>query len=155
MSTPEVLNVRDELKRLTDAFFQAVSFEAGERPAYDKITDLFIESGLLIKNSGTVPEISNIAQFIQPRQASVDAGELTRFHEAEIAQVTDVFGHVAQRLSSYVKSGVLKGASFEARGMISTQFILTPEGWKMTSMAWDDERPGLEVPAPGDLKGRL
>jgi hypothetical protein len=154
MSKPVDHNVLDELKRLTDAFFKAVSFETGERPAYNKITELFIESGLLIKNSGPVPEISNVAQFIKPRQASVDAGELTRFHEAEIAEVTEVFGNVAQRFSSYVKSGVLKGASFEARGMISTQFIQTPEGWRMSSMAWDDERPGLEVPARDQLQGR-
>ena len=30
--------------------------------------------------------------------------------------------------------------------MISTQFILTREGWKMSAMAWDDERPGLSIP---------
>ena len=81
-----------------------------------------------------------------PRQASVDAGELTRFHEAEIAETTEVFGNVAHRFSAYVKSGTLNGASFEARGMISTQFILTPVGWRMSSMAWDDERPGVKLP---------
>jgi len=31
--------------------------------------------------------------------------------------------------------------------VISTQFIKTPEGWKMSAMAWDDERPGLSLPA--------
>ena len=29
--------------------------------------------------------------------------------------------------------------------MISTQFVYTPAGWKMSAMAWDDERPGLVV----------
>ena len=29
--------------------------------------------------------------------------------------------------------------------MVTTQFINTPSGWKMTSMAWDDERPGLSI----------
>jgi hypothetical protein len=76
----------------------------------------------------------------------VDAGELTRFHEAEIAETTEVFGNVAQRFSAYIKSGALNGVSFEARGMISTQFILTPDGWRMSSMAWDDERSGLRLP---------
>jgi hypothetical protein len=135
-----------ELERLTDAFFRAVSFEAGGRPLYAKIHELFIEPGLLIKNSGTTPEMSTVQQFIQPRQASVDSGELTRFHEAEIAQTTEVFGNVAHRFSAYIKSGTLKGVAFEARGMISTQFILTPAGWRMSAMAWDDERPGLELP---------
>jgi len=34
-----------------------------------------------------------------------------------------------------------------ARGAISTQFVRTPGGWRIGSMAWDDERPGLELPA--------
>jgi len=135
-----------ELKRLTDEFFRAVSFKVGEKPGYSKIHELFIESGLLIKNSGTVPEISTVREFIEPRKASVEAGELARFHEAEIAETTEVFGNVAHRFSVYAKSGTLKGVPFEARGMISTQFILTPAGWKISAMAWDDERPGLSIP---------
>jgi len=35
--------------------------------------------------------------------------------------------------------------------MISTQFIFTPAGWRMSSMAWDDERPGLELPKHVEL----
>ncbi len=134
-----------ELKRLADEFFQAVSFETGMRPCYASIQALFIDSGLLIKNSGATPEVSDVRQFIKPRQASVDAGELTRFRETELSEVTQVFGNVAHRFSAYAKSGMLRAVPFEARGMISTQFILTPAGWKMSSMAWDDERPGLEL----------
>ena len=63
--------------------------------------------------------------------------------------MTQVFGRVAQRFSTYAKSGTLKGVAFEARGMISTQFVATPEGWKMSVMAWDDERPGLSLPQDG------
>lgn len=146
MSAPSHGAVLAELKRLTDDFFHAVSFEAGERPAYSKLHELFIQTGLLIKASGAEPEISSVQEFIQPRQASVEAGELTRFREAEIAEATEVFGNVAQRFSAYVKSGTLKGVSFEARGMISTQFVFTPGGWRISSMAWDDERPGLKLP---------
>jgi hypothetical protein len=40
----------------------------------------------------------------------------------------------------------LKGVSFEARGMISTQFVRTPVGWRISSMAWDDERLGMSLP---------
>jgi hypothetical protein len=138
--------VKKELQRLTDGFFRAVSFEQGESPSYASIYDFFIEAGLLVKNSGATPEISNVRQFIEPRQASVDAGELTRFREAELSEFTEVFGNIAHRFSAYVKSGTSKGVPFEARGLISSQFILTPAGWKISSMAWDDERPGLTLP---------
>ena len=132
-----------ELKGLTDGFFRAVSFEVGGSPSFENIYELFIETGLLVKNSGTQPEICNVQQFIEPRQASVDAGELTRFHEAEISHTADVFGNVAHTFSVYVKSGTLNEVPFEVNGMVSTQFIRTSAGWKISSMVWDDERPGL------------
>jgi hypothetical protein len=139
--------VAAQLARLTDAFFRAVSFARGTRPSYADIYGLFIESGLLIKNVGSTPEICSVAEFIRPRQASVDAGHLTEFHEQEIAEVTVVFGNIAHRFSSYSKRGTVNGVAFSARGMISTQFVNTPVGWKMSAMAWDDERPGLALAA--------
>lgn len=143
-----------ELDRLTREFFSAVSFEAGESPAYEKIASLFIESGLLIKNSGSTPEVSTVPAFIEPRQAMFRSGELTRFSEAELSEKTEIFGNVAQRFNAYAKSGTLKGIPFSARGMISIQFVKTPAGWRMSSMAWDDERPGLAIPAEFERAGR-
>ncbi len=135
------------LETLIGDFFRAVSFETGERPAYDRIHDLFVEQGKLIKNSSEAPEVSTVDQFIASRQRMVDSGALTSFREIEIAEITEVFGNVAHRFSTYVKSGTLEDAAIEGRGVISTQFIRTPSGWKMSSMAWDDERPGLTIPA--------
>jgi hypothetical protein len=136
-----------ELDQVMAAFFRAVSFAPGERPPYHEIHQLFIKAGLLIKNSLASPEISSVAQFIEPRQATVSAGELTSFRETELSETTQIFGNVAQRFSAYAKSGVMNGVPFEARGMIATQFIRTPDGWKISAMAWDDERPGLALPA--------
>ncbi len=138
-----------EMGRITDAFFRAVPFEEGGRPSYDDIRDLFIAGGLLVKNSGQEPEISSIDDFIGPRRRLVDSGELTQFLETESSHVDEVFGNVAHRLSTYAKSGVSSRIPFQARGVISTQFILTPDGWRVTSMAWDDERPGLTLPDRG------
>jgi hypothetical protein len=135
-----------ELKTLIDEFFRAVSFRMGERPAYERIRDLFIEGGKLIKNSAEAPEIATVDEFIAPRQSMVDSGALTSFEEVETAEITEVFGNVAHRFSTYEKRGVMDGAATEGRGLISTQFIRTPSGWRISSMAWDDERPGLAVP---------
>jgi hypothetical protein len=93
-----------------------------------------------------LPEISNVRQFIEPRQRTVDAGELTNFKEVETAEITEIFGNVAHRFSTYKKYGINKGAAFEGRGIISIQFIMSETGWKISSMAWDDERPGLIIP---------
>jgi len=138
--------VSDELQRIMAAFLEAVSFEPGSAPTYARIRELFIPAGLLIKNSGAAPEISSVGGFITPRQALVDSGALTEFEEVEVGAITEAFGNVAHRASTYEKRGIQDGVSFQARGVIFTQFIATPDGWKMTVMAWDDERPGLDLP---------
>ena len=137
--------IKGELDPLVPAFFRAVSFEPGHAPAYAGIRDLFIQRGLLIKNVGPAPEISTVQEFIESREALVKAGTLTRFHEVETSESTVIFGNVAHRFSVYEKSGISSGEPFEARGMVTTQFISTPVGWKMSAMAWDDERPGLSI----------
>jgi hypothetical protein len=146
MSEPNHATVNVELDRLMAEFFRAVSFEVGQTPPYENIYELFIESGLLIKNTTPMPEISSVQQFIEPRQVMVHAGELTRFSEVGLSETTEIFGNVAHRFSVYGKSGTMKGVPFVARGMISTQFIMTPTGWKMSAMAWDDGRTSLSLP---------
>jgi hypothetical protein len=134
------------LEMLTDEFFRAVSFAEGERPDYNRLHALFIVDGKLIKNSSESPEITTVDQFVAPRQRMVESGELTSFREWETANITEVFGNVAHRFSTYGKRGVINGLPFQGKGIISTQFIRTHGGWKMSSMAWDDERPGLSIP---------
>ena len=135
-----------EFEQMITEFFQSVSFEEGAKPNYKRIYELFIDDGKLVKNSLQSPEINSVREFVESRQKLVDAGDLTSFRETEAAEITEVFGNIAHRLSTYDKRGTLKGKSFEGRGVISTQFIKTPAGWKMTFMAWDDERPGLTIP---------
>jgi hypothetical protein len=139
------MTTEDELAALMAAFLDAVTFEPGERPAYGAIRDLFIPQGLLIKNVGEL-ELTSVDEFIAPRQALVDSGELTEFEERELAHIDEVFGNVAHRMSTYSKRGVQGGVRFQARGVISTQFVFTPSGWRMSAMAWDDERSGLVMP---------
>ncbi len=136
-----------ELKALVEEFFRAVSFEPGGAPCYRRIHDLFVPGGRLMRHQPEGAEIWTVAEFIEPRQAMVDAGRLTSFLEFEIAAVTEAFGGVAHRLSTYGKRGVTDGLPHEARGIISTQFLRTVDGWRITSMAWEDERTDLAIPA--------
>ena len=134
------------LKALIDDFFQAVSFDTGQSPAYARIRELFIDDGKLIRNSAELPEISSVDDFIAARERAFGSGALTSFEEVEIAETTEVFGNVAHRFSTYTKRGTMHGEEIEGAGVISTQLVRTPAGWKISSMAWDDERPGLAIP---------
>src|SRR3954454_11998983 len=133
------------LKALVDEFFRAVSFDAGQSPDYARIRDVFIDDGKLIRNSAELPEISSVADFIASRERAFGSGALTSFEEVEVAETTEVFGNIAHRLSTYTKRGTMHGEAIEGAGVISTQLIRTPTGWKISSMAWDDERPGLAI----------
>jgi hypothetical protein len=128
-----------------DEFFRAVSFEPGQKPAYERLHNLFTAHGRLVNAIGDVPEDTTVAEFVEPRRALVASGGLTSFEEVETGAVTEVFGKVAHRFSAYEKRGVREGAPFGARGMIATQFVRTPAGWRITSMAWDDESPGQVI----------
>jgi hypothetical protein len=134
------------LELLMSRFLRAVSFEKGQQPAYGELRELFVEGAKLIKAAAEVPEISTIDEFIRPRQETVDSGALEWFEEVEVAEITEIFGNVAHRFSTYEKRGTMNGAAIDARGAIATQFVRTPDGWRMSSMAWDDERPGLSLP---------
>jgi hypothetical protein len=133
------MTVDEELSALVDRFFRAVSFGTGGTPAYERLHDLFTPAGRLINAIGDAPDDTTVAGFIEPRRAQVDAGVLTSFEEVETGAVTESFGKVAHRFSTYEKRGVRDGTAFAARGRIATQFVRTPGGWRITSMAWDDE----------------
>jgi len=139
-------DVTAELKTAIEEFFRAVSFESGQTPDYAAIRDLFIDGGKLIRASAEIPEISSVDAFIASRQSAFDSGALTAFAEAEITATTEVFGNVAHRFSTYEKRGMLDGEPIAGSGLISTQFVCISSHWKITSMAWDDERPGLAIP---------
>jgi hypothetical protein len=134
---------------LVDEFFGAVSFDAGEPTRYERLHDLFVPGGLIVKAVGDAYEATDVSGFIEPRQAMVDSGRLTEFREFETGFTADRFGYAAQRTSRYGKQGVLDGGAFSGRGVIFTQFARTPQGWRITAMTWDDERPGLDFPADG------
>ena len=41
---------------------------------------------------------------------------------------------------------MLDGVAFSARGVKTLQFVRTADGWRISAVAWEDERPGLPIP---------
>lgn len=145
-NTYKLSDQKISLDRLTDSFFNAFTNKNGKEPNVRVLNDLFIPEGMIIKNTDSIPIIYNLQQFIEPREKLLREGHLTDFKEEEIHEITEIFGNIAHRFSLYRKSGVLDGDSFETLGMKTMQFIQTPGGWKISSVAWDDERNGLTIP---------
>jgi hypothetical protein len=72
------------------------------------------------------------------------------FYEVEIARRIDVFGNMAQVWSAYEARTEAGAAQPERRGINSIQLFCEPDGrWRIVSMIWDNERPGLALPSFG------
>ncbi|GHJ43837.1 hypothetical protein Cs7R123_11790 [Catellatospora sp. TT07R-123] len=132
---------RAELDRLAAAFLALFTNTGGTEPDVGAIHRLFTPGGV-VANGGPRQQVCDLDAFAAPRQALLTSGELTDFSEHETWSQTVVFGDVAQRLSRYRKSGVLRGEAFTGGGTKSMQFLRTPEGWRLTAVSWDDDRPG-------------
>jgi RimJ/RimL family protein N-acetyltransferase len=133
-------DVKAELDQLMRAFLGAFTNTGDSGPNVDVIREVFIPQGTIIMNVGAEPVIYDLDAFIAPRKKILTDGTLTEFSEWEVAERTEIFGSVAHRFSHYRKSGVRDGEWFEGSGHKTTQFVRTPDGWRMSSMAWDDFR---------------
>ncbi|MFI5801813.1 GNAT family N-acetyltransferase [Streptomyces sp. NPDC051561] len=133
-----VAAVEAELDRLMGVFMGAFTNTGGRRPDLEVIREVFVPQGTIVSNVGDKPVFYDLDSFIEPRQRMLSDGTLTEFSEWETVAHTKVFGSVAHRFSQYRKSGVRDGGHFEGAGGKTTQFLRTAEGWRISSMAWDD-----------------
>ncbi|MGK5728559.1 GNAT family N-acetyltransferase [Streptomyces sp. URMC 124] len=131
--------VKSELDQLMRAFLGAFTNVGGAHPNVGAVRELFIPQGTIIKNARDGgPVVYDLDAFVEPRQKMLTDGTLTEFSEWEVAERTEISGSVAHRFSEYRKSGFLDGEWFEGAGHKTTQFVRTPAGWRMSSMAWED-----------------
>lgn len=133
---------RNGVNQAAAQFFAAVSFDEGGAPRLDELRGLFIERGMLINRSGDEPVLFTVDEFITTRRASLGAGGVTRYRVTSMSETTEIFGGVAHRACAFVRAGVKGGQPFEVRGMIFMQMLFTAAGWRLSAVAWDDQRPG-------------
>ena len=134
------------LDRMTRSFLQAFSPGEDGRVSLGLLRNLFLPEAVIIKACGPTPEVYSLEAFIAPREKLLNDGTLTEFREEEVTARTDIFGNMACRLSVYRKQGRLNGQAFATNGMKTLHFVRTSAGWRMSALAWDDERAGLTIP---------
>lgn len=138
-------------KRAIDAvvgrFFGVFTNKNAEVVDLDTLREICLPDCVVIKTCGEPPASYGLSGFIAPRQKLLSEGGLVNFSEKEIWEKTEIFGSIAQRFCLYEKSGVLLGDRFEATGMKSIQLVKDVAGWRISSVAWDDERDGVSIPA--------
>lgn len=140
MTTP-----KEQIDALVAAFFGAFNNAGGRRVDLSVLRELFTAPALIVKACDPEPVIYDLDAFIAPRDRLLNDGSLVGFREEELAGRTEIFGHIAQRLTTYRKRWIASGTPIEVRGMKTFQFVETPRGWRICALAWDDERDGLAV----------
>ena len=136
-----------DILALVRTFFAA--FTSGEGVA-DRLADLravMLPTAVVVRTCGQSPVAYGVESFIAPREVLLSDGSLTGFSEQATHGRVDVFGDSAHWFGRYTKDGLLHGEPYPGAGMKSMQCVRTPDGWRISAAAWDDERPGL---GPGD-----
>ncbi|WGM39095.1 hypothetical protein [Caulobacter sp. NIBR1757] len=88
--------------------------------------------------------IMGLEQYRRDTQPFFDTGP---FFEVELARRVQVFGNMAHVWSHYEARRDPLDLVPERRGVNSIQLFKGEDGaWKIISMIWDNERPGLSLP---------
>ena len=124
---------------VTRQFFGAFTNRDGKIPDFDRLRDLFIPEATIVKNVGGTPVVYDVTGFIEPRRAILTDGSLREFVEYETFSRTHIYQNIAQRFSRYAKAWIALGTQMEGRGAKMMHFVRTTGGWKISSVAWDDE----------------
>ncbi len=137
---------RAAIAGLVKTFFAAFTSGPGTAGRLAALREVFLPDAVIVRTCGGEPAVYSVDSFIEPREALLSGGELTDFSEWAETGRTEIFGDIAQHFCSYAKKGRREGTAFTGRGMKSIIFVRTGAGWRISAAAWDDERPGLQIP---------
>ncbi|GAA2718042.1 MULTISPECIES: DUF4440 domain-containing protein [Streptomyces] len=126
-----------EIDGVTAEFFGAFDNRDGRTADVARIRRLFLPGAIIVM---TGPQFTayTVEEFIEPRERLLSDGRLVEFSEWETSERTEIAGDIASRLSEYRKSGIRDGEPFEGGGTKTTQFVRTPEGWRIAALSWYD-----------------
>jgi hypothetical protein len=130
-----------------DAMYAMVSGPAGPRD-WSRQLEAFHEDARQMRtgvDAGGQPWM----KIMTPQSYAADTAEFfasTPFFEVEIARRIDVMGNMAHVWSLYEARSAPEDATPERRGINSIQHYNDGKaGWRIISMIWDNERPGVAV----------
>jgi len=131
-----------QIDALVRRFYAAFTNRDGAIPTLAALPHYFALDAVIRQAdaTGTVTA-SDVHGFIAPRADLLVHGRLEGFEEHETEDRTDVAGAIAQRWSRYAKRGTLDGVDFAGGGVKAMQFARTRRGWKIASLAWQDDAP--------------
>lgn len=132
-----------ELLALCPRLYAAVGWQAGKQPDWERFRACFHPNAILAPLSSGVASVIGVETFIQGMQAQLAAGDLKSFSERELANHIEAFSNIANVRSSFVAT--MNGV--DRKGVTFAQMVRHAGRWVILSAIWDNESPGVAVPA--------
>ncbi|GHI01949.1 hypothetical protein AQI88_17410 [Streptomyces cellostaticus] len=126
-----------EIDAVTAEFFGAFDNRDGKAADVERLRRLVLPGGVIVM-TGPDFTVYTVEEFIEPRRRMLADGRLVAFSEWETSERTQIVGDIASRVAEYRKSGILNGEPFEGGGTKTIQFVRTPDGWRISALAWYD-----------------
>ena len=134
------------IDNLTAKLYKSICFDIGERPPVENLKQLFIISANMIRNDGDLPETMTVDDFIVSYTIRINDGAIKSFYEGEIHNITEIFGKIAHRFSTYEVKFELNDHEPFSVGINSIQYIKIDNEWKISSIVWNNQTDDLRIP---------
>jgi len=134
------------LDRTVKELYASISFENGRKPDLVKMKSLFIPDAKLVNNNGPRPVVLTVDQFRAVHLDRLLSGIIMSFEEKEVRHVTEIFGKIAHRFSTYETRFDLTDPRPFRVGINSIQFVKQGAHWLVASLVWNDQTERLRIP---------
>lgn len=135
------------IDKLTTGFYYTISFDDPADFDVTSLKNFFYGDGILINNSFGKPVALTVDAYANKLKAQVADHTLKHYFQREISSKTEVFGKIAQRVSTYEYTFAGSRSANMPRGINYIQFLKVDGKWKITSMVWQDENEHHQIPA--------
>ena len=139
MTTDEI-----EIGKVLDELYDSISGPAGPRDWSRRVTVFHEDSRQMRTWIGAdgEPAIKIMSGEAYEADTTPFFAE-NDFYEIETERKVNIFGNMAHAWSIYEARRAPDAAELDRRGINSIQLYKGRTGWRVISMIWDNERPGL------------
>jgi hypothetical protein len=144
---PEIAVATTDFRDLTRALYEVVSAPPAQRN-WDAIRHYYHPEARLVR-TGVNPDGTPFVSVFTLDAYIENVGKLldgVRFSEVEVSQESVVFGNVARLTSVYEYTRQSANETVRGRGVNFFTLVHDAGQWRVMSIVWDNERPGLSLP---------
>lgn len=141
------MTINPDFRDMTQTLYRAVSAAPGQRD-WNAVRHYYHPEARLVR-TGIDPDGSTFARVMSLDAYIENVEELlkeVRFSEVELAHDAVVFGNVARLTSVYEFTWRSSNETRQGRGVNFFTLINEAGRWRIMSIVWDNERPGLSLP---------